>query len=136
FSSGGDRQLLQPKQRWLLARLLGGELEAGSYSSGENSIPLKEIGRFAFPVIAMDVSVAAKDQVPRLVLTDGEKIWLYRVVGQALEPEWTYDERLTTPGRIISVQLADLAGDGVFEVGANRYHPDPQILLTSFVLGS
>ena len=136
FSSGGDRQLLQPKQRSLLARLLGGELEAGSYSSGENSIPLKEIGRFAFPVIAMDVSVAPKDQVPRLVMTDGEKIWLYRVVGQALEPEWTYDERFTTPGRIISVQLADLAGDGVFEVVANRYHPDPQILLTSFVLGS
>ena len=54
----------------------------------------------------------------------------------ALEPEWTYDERFTTPGRIISVQLADLAGDGVFEVVANRYHPDPQILLTSFVLGS
>ncbi|PYN03085.1 MAG: hypothetical protein DME02_24255 [Candidatus Rokuibacteriota bacterium] len=136
FSSGGDRQLLQPKPRSLLARLLGGELEAGSYSSGENSIPLKEIGRFAFPVIAMDVSVAPKDQVPRLVMTDGEKIWLYRVVGQALEPEWTYDERFTTPGRIISVQLADLAGDGVFEVVANRYHPDPQILLTSFVLGS
>ena len=84
----------------------------------------------------MDVSVAPKDQVPRLVMTDGEKIWLYRVVGQALEPEWTYDERFTTPGRIISVQLADLAGDGVFEVVANRYHPDPQILLTSFVLGS
>jgi hypothetical protein len=136
FSSGGDRQPQQPKQRSLLARLLGGELEAGSYSSGENSIPLKEIGRFAFPVIAMDVSVAPKDHVPRLVMTDGEKIWLYRVVGQALEPEWTYDERFTTPGRILSVQLADLDGDGVFEVIANRYHPDPQILLTSFVLGS
>ena len=64
----------------LLARILGGELEAGSYSSGENSIPLKEIGRFAFPVVAMDVSVSPKDQVPRLVMTDGEKIWLYRVV--------------------------------------------------------
>ena len=106
FSSGGDRQPAQPRQRSLLARLLGGELEAGSYSSGENSIPLKEIGRFAFPVIAMDVSVAPKDQVPRLVMTDGEKIWLYRIVGQALEPEWTYDERFTTPGRIVSVQLA------------------------------
>ena len=136
FSSGGDRQPAQPRQRSLLARLLGGELEAGSYSSGENSIPLKEIGRFAFPVIAMDVSVAPKDQVPRLVMTDGEKIWLYRIVGQALEPEWTYDERFTTPGRIVSVQLADLDGDGVFEVIANKYHPDPQILLTSFILGS
>jgi hypothetical protein len=136
FSSGGDRQPPQPKQRSLLARILGGELEAGSYSSGENSIPLKEIGRFSFPVIAMDVSVAPKDQIPRVVFTDGEKIWLYRVVERALEPEWTYDDKFTTPGRIISVQLADLDGDGVFEVVANRYHPDPQILLSSFILGT
>jgi len=134
FSSGGDRQPAQPRQRSLLARILGGELEAGSYSSGENSIPLKEIGRFAFPVLAMDISVSPKDQIPRLVMTDGEKIWLYRVVERALEPEWTYDERFTTPGRIMSVQLADLDGDGVFEVVVNRYHPDPQILHTAFVL--
>ncbi len=136
FSSGGDRQPAQPKQRSLLARILGGELEAGSFSSGENSIPLKEIGRFAFPILAMDVSVSPRDQVPRIVFTDGTKIWLYRLVEQALEPEWTYDERFGTPGRIISVQLADLDGDGVFEVIANRYHPDPQILLTSFILGT
>jgi hypothetical protein len=136
FSAGGDRLPPQAKQRSLLARILGGELEAGSYSSGENSIPLKEVGRFAFPVVAMDVSVSPKDQVPRLVMTDGEKIWLYRVVERALEPEWTYDERFTTPGRIVSVQLADLDGDGVFEVVANRYHPDPSVLLTSFVLGT
>jgi hypothetical protein len=136
FSSGGDRRPAQPKQRSLLARILGGELEAGSYSSGENSIPLKEIGRFSFPILALDVSVAPKDRVPRLALTDGQKIWLYRVVEQALEPEWTYDEWFTAPGRIISVQLADLDADGVFEVVANRYHPDPQVLLTSFVVGT
>jgi hypothetical protein len=136
FSSGGDRQPVQPKQRSLLARILGGELEAGSYSSGENSIPLKEVGRFSFAIIAMDVSVSPKDQIPRVAFTDGEKIWLYRIVERALEPEWTYDERFTTPGRIISVQLADLDGDGVFEVVANRYHPDPQILLSSFILGT
>jgi len=136
FSAGGDRQPAQPKQRSLLARILGGELEAGSYSSGEASIPLKEVGRFGFPVLAMDVSVAPKDGVPRLVMTDGTKIWLYRVVERALEPEWTYDERFTTPGRIVSLQLADLDGDGVFEVVVNRYHPDPQILLNSFILGT
>jgi hypothetical protein len=136
FSGGGDRQPPQPKQRSLLARILGGELEAGSYSSGENSIPLKEIGRFSFPLISMDVSLAPKDQIPRVVFTDGEKIWMYRVVERALEPEWTYDERWTTQGRIISVQLADLDGDGVLEVVANRYHPDPQILLSSFILGT
>lgn len=136
FSSGGDRQPPQPKQRSLLARILGGELEAGTYSSGENSIPLKEIGRFAFPILAMDVSVAPKDGVPRVVFTDGAKIWLYRIVERALEPEWTYDERFATAGRIISLQLADLDGDGVFEVVANRYHPDPNVLLTSFILGT
>jgi len=136
FSSGGDRQPPQAKQRSLLARILGGELEAGSYSSGENSIPLKEVGRFNFPVIGMDVSVAPKDQIPRVVFTDGEKIWLYRVVERALEPEWTYDERWSTPGRIMSVQLADLDGDGVFEIVANRYHPDPQIGLSSFILAT
>jgi hypothetical protein len=136
FSSGGDRNPAQPKQRSLLARILGGELEAGSYSSGENSIPLKEIGKFGFPIVSMDVSVAPKDQVPRVVLTDGDRIWLYRVVERAMEPEWTYDNRFTIPGRIMSVQLADLDGDGVFEVVANRYHPDPQILATSFIVSS
>jgi hypothetical protein len=135
FSSGGDRSPAQPRQRSLLARILGGELEAGSYSTGENSIPLREIGKFGFAVLSMDVSVAPRDQVPRLVLTDGDRIWLYRVVERALEPEWTYDNRFTRPGRIMSVQLADLDGDGVFEVVANRFHPDTQILLTSFILG-
>ncbi|HEX5814034.1 MAG TPA: VCBS repeat-containing protein [Methylomirabilota bacterium] len=135
FSAGGDRNPNQPRQRSLLARILGGELEAGSYSSGENSIPLREIGKFGFAVLSMDVSVAPRDQVPRLVLTDGDRIWLYRVVERALEPEWTYDNRFSRPGRIMSVQLADLDGDGVFEVVANRFHPDTQILLTSFILG-
>ena len=134
FSSGGDRNPAQPKQRSLLARILGGELEAGSYSSGENSIPLKEIGKFGFPVLAMDVAVSPKDHIPRVVMTDGDRIWVYRVVERVMEPEWTYDNRFTRPGRIMSVQLADLDGDGVLEVVANRYHTDPQILLTSFIL--
>ena len=135
FSSGGDRNPAQPRQRSLLARILGGELEAGSYSTGENSIPLKEIGKFGFPVLAMDVAVAPKDQIPRVVLTDGDRIWVYRVVERAMEPEWTYDNRFTRPGRIMSVQLADLDGDGILEVVAYRYHADPQVLLTSFILG-
>jgi hypothetical protein len=80
--------------------------------------------------------VAPKDQVPRVVLTDGDRIWLYRVVERAMEPEWTYENRFTRPGRIMSVQLADLDGDGVLEVVANRYHADPQVLLTSFIVAN
>lgn len=132
FSSGGDRQPPQPKQRSLLARILGGELESGTYSSGESSIPLKEVARFGFPVLAMDVAIAPGDKIPRLVITDGDRIFLYRIVNRALEPEWTYSGR--SPGRIISVQLADLDGDGVFEVVANRYHPDASIGLNGVIL--
>lgn len=118
-------------QRSLLARLLGGELESGAYSSGESSIPLKEIGRLGFPVIAMDVAVSPKDHVPRLVVSDGDKIHQYRIVEQRLEPEWTFGEAAI--GRVISLQLADLDGDGVLEVVGNRW--DVKAGLNSFVLG-
>lgn len=133
FSGGGlPRQTPQPKQRSFLARILGGELEASTYSSGEAGIPLKEVARFGFPVVAMDVAVSPQDKIPRLVITDGERVFLYRVVNRALEPEWTYSAR--TAGKIVSAQLADLDGDGVFEVVANRHHPNPSINLTSFIL--
>lgn len=121
-----------PKQRSLLARLLGGELEAGAYSTGEASIPLKEVARFAFPVISMDVAVAPKDKAPRLVITDGERVYQYRVVNRALEADWTYSVR--SLGRIFSVQLADLDGDGVLEVVVNRYSHFQNVAFTSFIL--
>ncbi|MBI3030905.1 MAG: hypothetical protein HYY64_15480, partial [Candidatus Rokubacteria bacterium] len=121
-----------PKQRSFLARLLGGELEAGAYSTGEASIPLKEAARFAFPVISMDVAVAPKDKVPRLVITDGERVYLYRVVNRALEADWTYSAR--SLGKIFSVQLADLNGDGVLEVVVNRYSHHENVAFTSFIL--
>jgi hypothetical protein len=134
FSASGqgrESQTLKP-QRSLLARLLAGDLDAGAYSSGESSIPLKEVAKFPFAVIAMDVAVSPQDKVPRLVVTDGERIYLYRFADRVLEPEWTY--RGDARGRVFSVQLADLDGDGVFEVVANRYHPNPAILLTSVIL--
>ncbi|MBI4590130.1 MAG: hypothetical protein HY725_14955 [Candidatus Rokubacteria bacterium] len=122
-----------PKQRSLLARLLGGELEAGSYSSGEASIPLKEAARFGFPVLGMDVAVAPRDKVARLVVTDGDRVFLSRIVNRALDPEWTYSPRPL--GRIVSVQLADLDGDGVLEVVVNRYVQHEQAGgFTSFIL--
>jgi hypothetical protein len=118
--------------RSLLSRLLTGELDAGTYSSGETSMPLKEVAKFPFAVVAMDVAVSPQDNIPRMVVTDGERIFLYKIVELKLEPEWTYvaDAR----GRVFSVQLADLDNDGVLEVVANRYHPNPKILLSSFIL--
>ena len=121
-----------PKQRSFLARLLGGELEAGAYSTGEAAIPLKEMARFAFPVISMDVAIAPKDKVPRLVITDGDRLYLYRVVNRALEADWTYSAR--SLGKIFSVQLADLDGDGVLEVVVNRYSHHENVAFTSFIL--
>ncbi len=133
FSSDPQARATQPpKQRSFLARLLGGELEAGAYSTGESAIPLKEVARFAFPVISMDVAVAPKDKVPRLVITDGERVYLYRIVNRALEADWTYSSR--SLGKIFSVQLADLDGDGVLEVVVNRYSHHQNVAFTSFIL--
>jgi len=120
----------QAKPRSLLSRLLGGELEAGSYSTGEHSIPLREVARFGFPVLAMDISVQPKDKIPRVAVSDGEKIYLYRIVNQKFEPEWSFS--VGTLGRVMSVQLVDLDGDGIFEVVANRYHNKAG--LNSFVI--
>jgi hypothetical protein len=133
-ASAKDRQQARkPKDtRSLLARLLGGELEAGTYSSGESSIPLREVAKFSFPVLAMDVAVSPKDQIPRLVVSDGARVFQYRLVNQTLEPEWTYDSRGF--GTVLSVQLADLDSDGTFEVIVNRHHS--QTGMTSHILSA
>src|SRR5438067_697789 len=98
----------------LLARLLTGELDAGTYSSGESQIPLKEIAKFPYGVIGMDVAVAPRDSGPRMVVTDGERVFLYKIVEQKLEPEWSY--QASARGRIFSVQLDDFKGDGAVQV--------------------
>lgn len=121
FSGGGDQRGKKVvKERSLLARLLSGESDPLTYSSGEGAIPLKELARFPFVAVGFDVAVSPKDGVARLVITDGEKIYLYRITDDRLEPEWTYNVRAF--GTIFSLQLADLDGDGVFEVVVNRYH--------------
>lgn len=56
FSQGGPSNPLQAKRRTLLQRLLGGDLEAGSYSTGENSLRLREVAKLKFPVLAMDIT--------------------------------------------------------------------------------
>jgi hypothetical protein len=130
FSAGGPANPPQAKPRSLLARLLGGDLESGSYSSGESTIPLRLVARFTFPVLALDVAISPSDKIPRLVASDGDQVYMYRIVDQKFEPEWTKSVR--SLGRVFSVQLADLDGDGVLEVIGNRYAP--KVGLTSFIL--
>jgi len=136
FSAGRPRESQSPNpQRSLLARLLFGDLDAGTYSSGEAAIPLKEVAKFPFVVTSMDVAVGSKDRIPRLVVTDGERIDLYRITAdRVLEPEWRY--RGDSRGHIFSVQLAELTDDGTVHVVANRYNSIPAILLNSFILAS
>jgi hypothetical protein len=134
FSGSGQARQNQTAvpRRSLLMRLLSGDLDSGSYSTGEGSIPLKEVAKFPYVVTSLDVAVAPIDKIARLVITDGERVFLYRVVDRVLEAEWTY--KPDTRGKIFSVQLADVDGDGVLDVVANRYHPNPGIRLNSFIL--
>jgi hypothetical protein len=121
FSQGGPANPPQARPRSLLQRLLGGDLEAGSYSSGESSLPLREVAKFRFPVLAMDIAIAPKDKLPRMVVSDGDEIYMYRIVDHKVEPEWSKSAR--SLGRVFSLQLADLDGDGALEVIGNRYAP-------------
>jgi hypothetical protein len=130
FSAGGPANPPQAKPRSLLARLLGGDLDSGAYSSGESTIPLRLVARFTFPVLALDVAVSPQDKIPRLVVSDGDQVYMYRIVEQKFEPEWTKSVR--SLGRVFSIQLADLDGDGVLEVIGNRFAP--KVGLTSFIL--
>jgi hypothetical protein len=132
FSQGGPANPSQAKPRSLLSRLLGGDLEAGSYSTGDNSLPLREVAKFKFAVLAMDIAVAPKDKIPRMVVSDGDQIYMYRIVNQKVEPEWSKSVR--SLGRVFSLQLADLNGDGNLEVIGNRYVP--RLGLNSFILGA
>src|SRR5207248_9796967 len=94
----------------LLARLLTGELDSGAYSTGEGSIPLKEVAKFPFVVLSLDIAVAPADKTPRMVITDGHKVYLYKILERALEPEWAWTGNATAS--VFGVQLADLVGDG------------------------
>jgi hypothetical protein len=132
FSQGGPANPPQAKQRSLLARLLGRELEAGSYSSGENSIPLREVAKFPFAVVAIDVGVTPADKIPRMVVSDGDKVYQYKIVGTKLEAEWSISVR--SMGRLFSLYFVDLDGDGVFEIVGNRF--DTNIGLNSFILSA
>jgi hypothetical protein len=130
FSSSAGKAPTPVKRQSLLARLLGLETDNATYSSGEGALALKEVARLGFAIVGMDVSMTPADQVPRLVVSDGERVYVYKVVNRALEPEWTYYGR--SLGRIISVQLADVTGDGTLSVVTNRF--DTRIGVSSFIV--
>lgn len=131
--SGSDRgqPTLEKKPRSLLSRLLGGDLEPNQYSSGEQAIPLVEVGQVDFIVAAMDVAVASADKIARVALTDGYRISVYRIENRALVAEWSYNAR--SLGRVFSLQLAELLGDGTLQVVVNR--SDPRFGLNSSIVG-
>ena len=66
-----------------------------------------------------------------MVVSDGDKIYQYKIVGLKFEPEWSMSVR--SLGRVFSVYFVDLDGDGVFEVVGNRH--DPKSGLNSFIVG-
>jgi hypothetical protein len=136
YSSAGKRDSQTPnQQRSFLARLLYGELDAGTYSSGETAIPLKEVAKFPFVIQSMDVSIGSKDRIPRMAITDGQSVFLYRITPQrTLEPEWTY--KTDSRARVFAVQIAELSNDSTVHVVVNRYSQIPAILINSLVLTS
>ena len=136
YSAGGKRDSQTPnQQRSFLARLLYGELDAGTYSSGETAIPLKEVAKFPFVIQSMDVSIGSKDKIPRMAITDGERVFLYRITPQrTLEPEWTY--KTDSRARVFAVQIAELSNDSTVHVVVNRYSQIPAILINSLILTS
>ncbi len=132
FSSNNAPGEVKVERRSLLSRLLSGDWEPNRYSAGAASIPLRALATFPFPIISMDVGVAPADKVPRIALTDGQKVFLYRLNGLTLAPEWTFSKAMV--GKILNVQLADLDGDGILDVVVNRQ--DYKVGMLSYVLGT
>ena len=131
FSSGGNVGDVKVEKRSLLARLLSGDWEPNKYSSSASSIPVRLAATFPFLVMSMDVAVSPADKQPRMVVTDGQKVYVYRVNGEKLDAEWTHDKLMV--GRILTVQFVDLDGDGVLEVAVNRQ--DVKAGMVSYIVG-
>jgi len=78
FSAGNRKDQPAAPQRFVSGPAPLRDLDAGAYSSGESSITLKEVAKFPFVVVSMDVAVGSKDRIARLALTDGDRVYLYR----------------------------------------------------------
>lgn len=128
--SQGGQGNVRVEQRSLLARLLSGNFEPNAYSASATSIPLRSLATLPFTVISMDVAVSPSDKMPRIVVTEGNRVFLYRLNNLTLEPEWTYDRR--SVGTILTVQFADLNADGVLDVVVNRQ--DAKAGMLSYIL--
>jgi hypothetical protein len=118
YSSGGAAGEVKVEKRSLLAKLLSGDFDPHQYSASASSIPIKHLATYPYTVTSMDVVTAPKDKVTRVAVTDGRRVFLYKLENQTLTGEWTYDR--TMVGSILNIQLADLNGDGVLEVIVNR----------------
>ena len=130
FSTATAPGAVKVERRSLLARLLSGDFEPNQYSAGAAAIPIRQLATFPFVVTSMDVAVSPGDKRPRIAVTDGQRVFLYRLTGEVLEAEWTDDRRRV--GRILSVQLGDLDGDGVLDVVVNRQ--DVKAGMLSYIL--
>jgi hypothetical protein len=81
----------------------------------------------------MDVAVGSKDHIARMAVSDGERVWLYRITPErVLQPEWTY--KTDSRARVFAVQLAELTNDGSIHVVVNRYSAIQAILVNSLIL--
>jgi hypothetical protein len=65
-----------------------------------------------------------------MVVTDGRRVFQYKLENQVLTGEWTYDRLMV--GNILSVQLADLNNDGILDVIVNRQ--DHKTGMLSYIL--
>ncbi len=132
YSSGGGVGEAKVEKRSLLAKLLSGDFEPNQYSAGAASIPIRHLATFPFIVMSMDVVTQPKDKLPRFAVSDGRRVFLYRLENQTLTAEWTFDRLMV--GNILNVQLADLDGDGVLEVIVNRQ--DYKTGMLSYILST
>jgi hypothetical protein len=130
FSSGAGGPGVRVERRSLLEKLLSGDFEPNKYSSSAASIPIRAVATFPFFVISMDVAVSPGDKIPRIALTDGYKVYVYRLKDDVLEAEWTHDKAM--PGRILALQFADVNGDSVLDVVVNRQ--DHKTGMLSYIL--